>query len=115
MPELDLRAIQEGNVDLSPLLDGGEIDIIRQLAKFPRLMEGAARDREPHRITYYLYDLASLFHQQWTRGYDSPHLRFIQPADAATTKSRLALVAALKRVISAALSVLGVHAPDELR
>ncbi len=115
LPSLDIEAIARGDVDLEPLNDAGELEILRQLAKFPRLMDGAARDREPHRITYYLYDLAALFHQQWNRGYDSPQLRFIQTDDARLTRSRLALVAAVKRVISSALLVLGVHAPNELR
>ena len=77
--------------------------------------EGAARDREPHRITYYLYDVAAAFHQQWNRGNDLPHLRFIRPEDGTLTIARLALVAATKRVISSGLTVLGVHAPEELR
>ena len=115
MPGLDLGAFRAGKADLSPLADPGEIDLVRQLAKFPRLIESAAREREPHRITYYLYDLATAFHQQYTRGYDSPHLRFIQPDDAAQTGARLTLVAATKQVISSGLSVLGVHAPDEMR
>ncbi len=115
LPALDMPAIQAGRADLSSLTDSGEIDLIRQLARFPRLIEAAARDREPHRITYYLYDLASAFHQQWNKGNDSPHLRFIQQQDAQLTGARLALVAATKQVISTGLGVLGVHAPDELR
>jgi arginyl-tRNA synthetase len=115
---LDLAPILAGQLDvaaLAGLSDPGEIDLIRQLARFPRLIEGAARDREPHRITYYLYDVASAFHQQWNKGNDLPHLRFIRTEDETLTKARLSLVAATKRVISSGLSVLGVHAPDELR
>ncbi|MGE0626939.1 MAG: arginine--tRNA ligase, partial [Hyphomicrobiaceae bacterium] len=74
LPGLDAAALLQGGTDLSALTDPGELDVVRQLAKFPRLMESAAREREPHRITYYLYDLASAFHQQWNRGNDSPHL-----------------------------------------
>ena len=112
---LDLAKAQSGTVDLAALTDPGEIDLIRQLAKFPRLIEGAAREREPHRITYYLFDLASQFHQQWNRGNDSPHLRFIQPSEVPLTSARLALVAATKQVISSGLAVLGVEAPEEMR
>ena len=64
--------------DLSILADPGEIDLIKRLAGFPRLIEGAASAHEPHRLAFYLYDLASALHSQWTRGNDSPHLRFIQ-------------------------------------
>ncbi|MEZ5843752.1 MAG: arginine--tRNA ligase [Hyphomicrobiaceae bacterium] len=103
------------SAELARLNDPGERDLIRLLARFPRLIEGAARDREPHRLPFYLYDLASLFHQQWARGNDSPHLRFIQPDDPGLTAARLALVAATKEVISSGLAVLGVHAPDEMR
>ena len=115
IPGLDIAAVTAGTLDLSELTDPGEIDLIRQLAKMPRLIESAAREREPHRLTYYLYDLASSFHQQWNRGNDSPHLRFIRPEDARGSGARLTLVAATKQVISSGLAVLGVHSPDELR
>ncbi len=112
---LDVAAVLSGHTDLSGLDDPGEIDLIRQLGKMPRMIEAAARDREPHRITYYLYDLASSFHQQWNRGNDLPHLRFIRSDDPVNSAARLTLVAATKQVISSGLGVLGVHAPDELR
>jgi len=118
IPGLDLAPILAGDFGseaLAGLTDAGEIDLIRQLARFPRLIEGAARDREPHRITYYLYDVASAFHQQWNKGNDLPHLRFIRTDDETLTKARLALVATTKRVIFSGLAVLGVHAPEELR
>ena len=56
------------NADLSRLDDAGEIDLIRKLAAFPVVVEGAARAHEPHRLAFYLYDLASAFHTQWTQG-----------------------------------------------
>jgi arginyl-tRNA synthetase len=115
VPGLDMAAVASGTLDLAVLTDPGEIDLIRQLAKMPRMIEGAAREREPHRITYYLYDLASSFHQQWNRGNDSPHLRFIQADDLKASGARLTLVAATKQVISSGLAVLGVQAPEELR
>ena len=101
--------------DLSVLTDGGEIDLIRKLASFPRLVDGAAQAHEPHRLAFYLYDLASAFHAQWTRGNDSPHLRFIQSNDGVATGARLALVAATKQVITSGLRVLGVEAPEAMR
>jgi len=101
--------------DLSRLTDAGEIELIKKLAQFPRLVAGAARAEEPHRLAFYLYDLASALHGQWTRGNDSPHLRFIQAEDGVMTAARLAMIAAVQQVISSGLSVLGVEAPDSMR
>ena len=77
MPGLDTSAQALDKADLSVLTDSGELDLIKRLGAFPRLVEGAAKAHEPHRLAFYLYDLASLLHGQWTRGNDSPHLRFI--------------------------------------
>jgi len=112
-PDLGEAAIR--SADLARLADPGEIDIIKRLARYPRVIESAAREREPHRLPFYLFDLASAFHQQWARGNESPHLRFIQPEDGGVTAARLALVAATQRVIASGLSVLGVQAPEEMR
>jgi arginyl-tRNA synthetase len=101
--------------DLGRLEDAGEIDLLRKLAAFPVVVEGAARAHEPHRLAFYLYDLASAFHVQWSRGNESPHLRFIQPGDVGLTGARLALVAATKQVILSGLALLGVQAPEEMR
>ncbi len=112
-PSLDLSNLK--SADLSLLSDLGEIDLIKRLARFPRVVESAARDREPHRLPFYLFDLASAFHQQYARGNESPHLRFIQPADAGASAARLALVAATQQVVASGLSILGVQAPKEMR
>ena len=101
--------------DTTLLVDDGELDLLRRLALFPRLIEGAARAHEPHRIAFYLSDLASAFHAQWTRGNDLPHLRFIQASDGSLTAARLALVGACAQVIATGLAILGVQAPTELR
>jgi arginyl-tRNA synthetase len=77
---------------LERLDDPGEIALMRRLAVFPRLLEGAALAHEPHRISFYLYELASDFHTQWNRGKDTPHLRFIIQNDPQMTLARLALV-----------------------
>ena len=103
------------NADLSRLEDGGEIDLIKRIAAFPVAVEGAARAHEPHRLAFYLYDLAAAFHGQWTRGNDLPHLRFIQSSDGSLTAARLALIEANAKVLAAGLALLGVHAPDEMR
>jgi arginyl-tRNA synthetase len=115
MPDLDISLESLKKVDLSVLNDQGEIDLIKRLGAFPRLVEGAAKAHEPHRLAFYLYELASAFHAQWSRGNDSPHLRFIQSNDGVATQARLALVAATKQVITSGLKVLGVEAPDAMR
>lgn len=101
--------------DLSKLDHPGEIDLMKRLAQFPRLMGGAAAAHEPHRLAFYLFELASALHGQWSRGNDSPQLRFIQQDDREMTAARLALVAATQRVISSGLAILGVEAPDAMR
>ncbi|HWV79996.1 MAG TPA: arginine--tRNA ligase [Hyphomicrobiaceae bacterium] len=113
--EIGPRDSDVTGADTSLLTDDGELDLLRRLALFPRTAEGAARAHEPHRIAFYLSDLASAFHAQWTRGNDSPHLRFIQPNDRKLTAARLALVGACAQVIATGLAILGVHAPIEMR
>ncbi|MFL9825909.1 arginine--tRNA ligase [Rhodoplanes sp. SY1] len=101
---------------LDRLDDPGEIALMRTIAQFPRLVEAAAAAHEPHRIAFYLYDLASDFHAQYTRGgKDSPHLRFIIQDDPTLTSARLALVQGVITVLSVGLGLLGVEAPDEMR
>jgi arginyl-tRNA synthetase len=97
------------------LADPAELDLLRRLALYPRMMEAAATAHEPHRIAFYLYDLASEFHALWTRGRDLPYLRFIITNDAEITKARLAMVQGVVSVLASGLAVLGVHAPDEMR
>lgn len=112
-PELDLAAAR--TTDLSSLGDAAEIELVKQLAAFPKIINGAARAHEPHRLAFYLFDVASAFHQLWARGNDSPHLRFIQPSSKTATAARLALIGATQQVISSGLSVLCVEAPQEMR
>ncbi|MBU6463961.1 MAG: arginine--tRNA ligase [Bradyrhizobium sp.] len=97
------------------LTDPAELSLLRQLALYPRLIDAAATAHEPHRIAFYLYDLASEFHALWTKGRDLPYLRFIINHDAEITKARLALVQGVVSVLASGLTVLGVHAPDEMR
>jgi arginyl-tRNA synthetase len=114
-PDLDLDGDEILRADLSRLDDAGELDLMRRMAAWPRLVEAAARAHEPHRIAFYLYDLASTFHSQHTGGRDSPHLRFIQANDRNLTTARLALVRACAQVIASGLAILGVEAPMEMR
>jgi arginyl-tRNA synthetase len=115
MPGADLSSPSLAAADLSRLTDGGEIALTRRLAEFPRIVESAAEASEPHRIAFYLYDLAAEFHQQWNRGKDLPQLRFINLDEPELTMSRLALVHAIKLVLSSGLLMLGVSAPEEMR
>ncbi len=105
--------LSEAAVEL--LTDPAELDLLRRLALYPRMLEAAAVAHEPHRIAFYLYDLASEFHALWTRGRDLPYLRFIINNDAVMTKARLALVQGVVSVLASGLAILGVHAPDEMR
>jgi arginyl-tRNA synthetase len=97
------------------LTDPAELDLLRRLALYPRMIEAAAVAHEPHRIAFYLYDLASEFHALWTRGRDLPYLRFIINNDAEITMARLAMVQCVVSVLASGLAILGVHAPDEMR
>jgi len=101
--------------DLSLLTDPGEIEMMRLVAQYPRVLEGAAAAHEPHRIAFYLYELASSLHSFWNKGKDLPQLRIVNQTDRQSTRARLALVEALGGVLASGLAVLGVAAPDEMR
>ena len=113
--ETGARAAFLGDAAVQRLTDPAELDLLRRLALYPRMIEAAAAAHEPHRIAFYLYDLASEFHALWTRGRDLPYLRFIINKDAEITKARLAMVQGVVSVLASGLAVLGVHAPDEMR
>jgi arginyl-tRNA synthetase len=109
------RAAFLADAVIERLTDPGELDLLRRLALYPRTVEAAAVAHEPHRIAFYLYDLASEFHALWTKGRDLPYLRFIINNDAEVTKARLALVQGVVSVLASGLAILGVQAPDEMR
>jgi len=113
--EAGARAAFLADAPVERLTDPSELDLLRRLSLYPRLVEGAASAHEPHRIAFYLYDLASEFHALWTKGRDLPYLRFIINNDAQITKARLALVQGVVSVLASGLAVLGVNAPDEMR
>ena len=113
MPAARAAFLQDAEVER--LTDTAELDLLRRLALYPRVVEAAALAHEPHRVAFYLYDLASEFHALWTRGRDLPHLRFIINNDALITKARLALVQGVVSVLASGLAVLGVDAPTEMR
>ena len=113
--EAPARATMLKGAPLERLIDTGEVSLLRRLALYPRTVEAAAAAHEPHRIAFYLYELASEFHAQWTRGKDLPHLRFIIQNDRETTTARLALVEGIVIVLASGLKLLGVSAPEEMR
>ena len=116
LPEEDAdRAAYLGDAAVERLTDPAELDLLKRLALYPRMIEAAAVAHEPHRIAFYLYDLASEFHALWTKGRDLPYLRFIITNDAEMTKARLAMVQGVVSVLASGLAVLGVHAPTEMR
>jgi arginyl-tRNA synthetase len=116
LPETDAaRAAYLGDAAVERLTDPAELSLLKLLALYPRMIEAAAVAHEPHRIAFYLYDLASEFHALWTRGRDLPYLRFIMTNDAEITRARLAMVQGVVSVLASGLAVLGVHAPTEMR
>ena len=113
--ESSARAAILAQAKLARLDDAAELSLMRKLALYPRLIEAAAQAHEPHRIAFYLYELASEFHALWTLGTDKPHLRFIIQDDRELTLARLALVQGVVTVIASGLALLGVEAPEEMR
>lgn len=111
----DVEAGALAGVDLGRLGAEAELGLIRRLASWPRTVEGAAEAQEPHRIAFYLYDLAGDFHMLWNRGRDDSTLRFLQAERRSETLARLALVAATATVLRSGLGVLGVAPVEEMR
>ena len=108
----DIETLQRA--DLSKLDHEAELKLAQKLAEWPRMVETAARSNEPHRIAFYLYELAGDFHGLWNRGNDVPELRFLQD-DAAVSQSKIALAQAATIVIASGLGILGVKPAEEMR
>ena len=101
--------------DLTKLGHEAERALMKSIAEWPRLIEIAAKGHEPHRVAFYLYDLASNLHALWNRGNDDPSLRFLQEDDIATTQSKIALIRACQVVLAQGLGILGVTPAEEMR
>ncbi|MGA3400557.1 MAG: arginine--tRNA ligase [Acetobacteraceae bacterium] len=114
-PPAEVTDAALADVTLDSLAAPEELALIRRLATWPRTVEAAALAREPHRIAFFLYDLAADFHMLWNRGKDAATLRFLQPDRPAETLARLALVAATAVVIRSGLAVMGVQPVEEMR
>ncbi len=116
MPEGKFGAADlAAHADFSLLNDEAELTLIRRLAQFPRVVEAAAAAHEPHRIAFYILDVAADFHGLWNRGKDSPQLRFIHADKGELTRARVGLVTAMRDVIASGLGTLGVQAIHEMR
>ena len=96
------------------LLDAEEMALVKLAAQFPRIVEAAAANHEPHRIAFYLSDLGGAFHAAWNRGNDDPNRRFLMVNDAETTSARLALADSIGQIIRNGLAIMGVAAAEEM-
>jgi arginyl-tRNA synthetase len=107
-------------VDLSApadlhLLDEEELALVKRAAQYPRVIEGAATAHEPHRIAFFLYDLAAEFHALWNRGNDDPSRRFLVENNPQLSRARLELALGIAQIIRSGLGLMGVTATEEMR
>jgi arginyl-tRNA synthetase len=114
-PDLDLSPAALAQADLLILSDEAEVGIVKMMAAYPRVIESAAVAHEPHRVVFFVHELASAFHSLWNKGKDSPQLRFVNQTDRKSTLARLAFVHAVRGVLASGLAVAGVAAPEEMR
>jgi arginyl-tRNA synthetase len=114
-PDLDVEATDFAGAVAGRIIDPTELQLIGKLAEYPRVIEAAAQSQEPHRLAFYLYDLASSFHGHWNKGKDFPELRFVNDKDRQLTIARLGLVHAVASVLKSGLSLTGTAAPVEMR
>ncbi len=112
--DIDLSKASLASANMTVFTDSSELSLIRNMMNWPRLVEAAALAREPHRIAYYLYELASEFHALWNKGNDNLDLRFIIEDDREMTLSRLALISAVAAIIASGLNILGVEPVTEM-
>ncbi len=112
---IDVEDATLADVDLDGMSHPAQLSVAKKVAEWPRLVEIAGRTNEPHRVAFYLYDLASELHALWNRGHDEPGLRFIDNSDMPATQAKIALARAVTVVISAGLGILGVTPVDEMR
>jgi arginyl-tRNA synthetase len=113
-PDLDIDSLDLASTAAS-ISDPNEIQLVAKLAEFPRIVESAALSQEPHRIAFYLYDLASFFHAHWNKGKEQPELRFVNDKNRELSVARLGLVRAVASVLRSGLTITGTAAPDEMR
>ncbi|MFN7024460.1 MAG: arginine--tRNA ligase [Pseudorhizobium sp.] len=113
-PDVDIDSLDLSGMT-EHVVDDHEIQLIGKLAEYPRIIEAAAQSQEPHRLAFYLYDLASFFHAHWNKGKDQPELRFVNDKNRELSIARLGLVRAVASVLKSGLAITGTAAPDEMR
>ena len=111
---IDTAVPELAKAELALLSDPAEIALLREMSAFPRVAEGAALHFEPHRVAFYLHDLASAFHALWTRGKEEPSLRFLTAESSQLTRARLAMLAATREVLATGLGLMGVRPVEEM-
>lgn len=111
----DLVDLDVAEAPLEALVEPSELVLVKKIAQFPRIVDSAADAHEPHRIAFYLHELASDFHAHWNLGKENANLRFVNPEERISTRARLALVRAVMNTLASGLDVLGVTAPVEMR
>ncbi len=114
LPGMDITTSALKRADVRRITTPAELDLVRVLAAWPRTVAAAAVAHEPHRVAFYVHDLAAAFHAFWAKGNEDVQLRFVNQDDPTLTLARLALVDAVRQVIVNALGILGVSAPEEL-
>ncbi|KAA0689877.1 arginine--tRNA ligase [Neorhizobium sp. P12A] len=114
-PDLDVGPADLSKAIAGAISDPAELQLVAKLAEFPRVIEAAAQSQEPHRIAFYLYDLAGSFHGHWNKGKDLPELRFVNDKNRELSIARLGLVYAVASVLKSGLGITGTEAPAEMR
>ena len=114
-PDLDTTDSALADKAQELIADPSELQLVAKLAEFPRVIESAAASMEPHRVAYYLYDLANALHSHYDKGNKNPELRFVKDNDRELTLARLGLVRAVAAVLKSGLSITGTSAPEEMR
>ncbi|TDK38822.1 arginine--tRNA ligase [Rhizobium deserti] len=113
-PDMDTDSLDLAGA-ASLIEDPAELQLVGKLAEFPRIIEAAALAQEPHRLAFYIYDLASFFHAHWNKGKEQPELRFINDKNRELSVARLGLVRAVASVLQSGLAITGTAAPEEMR
>ncbi|AYD01534.1 arginine--tRNA ligase [Neorhizobium sp. NCHU2750] len=113
-PDLDVDSLDLAST-VGEITDPNELQLVAKLAEYPRIVESAALSQEPHRIAFYLYDLASFFHAHWNKGKEQPELRFVNDKNRELSVARLGLVRAVASVLRSGLTITGTAAPEEMR
>ena len=114
-PDRDIDSLDLAELVVDRIADPSELQLVAKLAEYPRILEAAAISQEPHRVAFYLYDVASAFHVHWNKGKDYEELRFVNHKNPELSMARLGLVKAVSSVLKSGLAITGTDAPLEMR